>query len=59
LSEAEVRWLMEHEWARTVDDVLWRRTKAGLRFSADEAAAFDEWMRQATGGAGSPQGGTR
>ena len=31
LYEAEVRYLMEHEWAVTADDVLWRRTKRGLQ----------------------------
>lgn len=26
----EVDWLVAHEWARSVDDVIWRRTKLGL-----------------------------
>ncbi len=30
LSAAEVRYLMHHEWARSPEDVLWRRTKLGL-----------------------------
>lgn len=30
LYEAEVRYLMDHEWAHNADDVLWRRTKLGL-----------------------------
>jgi glycerol-3-phosphate dehydrogenase len=30
LSEAELRWLVTQEWARTAEDVLWRRTKLGL-----------------------------
>jgi glycerol-3-phosphate dehydrogenase len=30
LSEREVRYFVEHEWAQTAEDVLWRRTKAGL-----------------------------
>ncbi|BCH32865.1 glycerol-3-phosphate dehydrogenase [Mesorhizobium sp. L-8-10] len=50
LYEAELRYLMNHEWAETADDVLWRRTKRGLRVSRDEAAALDRFMR---GGAGS------
>lgn len=45
LHEAEVRYLMDQEWAITADDVLWRRTKLGLRFSAAEAAGLDAWMR--------------
>ena len=34
LTEREIRYLREHEWARTAEDVLWRRTKAGLRLDA-------------------------
>ena len=45
LSEREVRYLMDHEWARTAEDVLWRRTRLGLVASPAEAAALDEWMR--------------
>jgi D-erythritol 1-phosphate dehydrogenase len=30
LTERELRYLVEREWARSVEDVLWRRTKAGL-----------------------------
>jgi glycerol-3-phosphate dehydrogenase len=44
VTEAEVRWLMDKEWARTAEDVLWRRTRLGLRLSAAEAETLDEWM---------------
>lgn len=44
LYEREVEWLMRQEWARTSDDVLWRRTKQGLHFSKEEAAALNEYM---------------
>lgn len=47
LSEAEVRWLMTREYARTADDILWRRSKLGLRLSGDQARALDDWMRDA------------
>jgi D-erythritol 1-phosphate dehydrogenase len=30
LTEREVRYFMENEWARSAEDVLWRRSKAGL-----------------------------
>jgi glycerol-3-phosphate dehydrogenase len=33
LYERELAWLVEHEFARTADDVLWRRTKLGLRLT--------------------------
>ncbi|MEK1902831.1 MAG: glycerol-3-phosphate dehydrogenase, partial [Rhizobium sp.] len=36
LYEAEVRYLIEHEWARHAEDVLWRRTKDGLRLSKEQ-----------------------
>jgi len=49
LFEAEVRYLMEQEWALTSEDVLWRRTKRGLRLSREEAAVLDEFMRGAAG----------
>jgi len=44
LTEREVVHLMDKEWARTAKDVLWRRTKRGLRFSPEEAEALDRWM---------------
>ncbi|HTV70741.1 MAG TPA: glycerol-3-phosphate dehydrogenase [Rhizobiaceae bacterium] len=47
LYEAEVRYLIAHEWAVSADDLLWRRTKRGLRLSAAQAAALDEYMREA------------
>ncbi len=36
LTTREVRYLIANEWAREADDVLWRRTKLGLRLSASE-----------------------
>ncbi|MEM9205321.1 MAG: glycerol-3-phosphate dehydrogenase [Pseudomonadota bacterium] len=47
LYEAEVRHLMDREWARTADDVLWRRSKLGLKLSKSEAEALDHWMADA------------
>jgi glycerol-3-phosphate dehydrogenase len=38
LTQREVAWLRHHEWARTADDVLWRRTKCGLPMSAAQRA---------------------
>ena len=45
LYEAEVNHLMDHEWAITADDVLWRRTKRGLVLSTGEAEALDGYMK--------------
>ena len=47
LYEREVAWLMEREWARTAEDVLYRRSKIGLRVSEAESAALDAWMQRA------------
>ena len=45
LTEREVCWLMRHEYARSAEDVVWRRSKLGLRMAADQIAALDGWMR--------------
>ncbi|NLH80946.1 MAG: glycerol-3-phosphate dehydrogenase [Phyllobacteriaceae bacterium] len=42
LSERELDWLVRREWAQTAEDVLWRRTKLGLRFDRDGVAAVTE-----------------
>jgi glycerol-3-phosphate dehydrogenase len=44
LSEREVRWLLRHEWARTAEDILWRRTKLGLRLDPAEIARLGAWL---------------
>ncbi|MBT5677957.1 MAG: glycerol-3-phosphate dehydrogenase, partial [Marinovum sp.] len=44
LTEREVAWLMRHEYARTADDVVWRRSKLGLRLSDDQIATLETWM---------------
>jgi glycerol-3-phosphate dehydrogenase len=42
LTEREVVYLRDNEWARHPDDVLWRRTKCGLHMSADERTAAQD-----------------
>ncbi|CAL75775.1 sn-glycerol-3-phosphate dehydrogenase FAD/NAD(P)-binding (aerobic) [Bradyrhizobium sp. ORS 278] len=44
LTEREVRYLMTNEWALTAEDIVWRRSKLGLRMSAAEIAALDAWI---------------
>ncbi len=51
LTEAEVRWLMNREYARTAEDVVWRRTKLGLRLDAAAIERLDDWMRRQAGDA--------
>jgi glycerol-3-phosphate dehydrogenase len=44
LTEAEVRYLIDQEWAMTAADVLWRRSKLGLRLSDEAAAHLSAFM---------------
>ena len=44
LTEAEVRYLISNEWACTAEDIVWRRSKLGLRMSSDEIDVLDRWM---------------
>jgi glycerol-3-phosphate dehydrogenase len=44
LTEAEVRYLMQTEWACTAEDIVWRRSKLGLRLTPLEIAAIDDWI---------------
>lgn len=46
LYEVEVRWLIDQEWARRAEDVLWRRTKLGLQLTQAEAVGLEEYMRE-------------
>ena len=45
LHAREVDWLMQHEFARTAEDVVWRRNKLGLRLSGAEIDALDVYMK--------------
>jgi glycerol-3-phosphate dehydrogenase len=49
LTGAEVRWQMRREYAREAADVVWRRTRLGLKMNDAQIAALDEWMRQERG----------
>lgn len=44
ITEREVAWLMSREYARTAEDVVWRRSKLGLRLSEAEIKVLDDWM---------------
>jgi len=43
LFEAELRYLHRCEWARSADDVLWRRSKLGLHCTLAEREAVARW----------------
>jgi glycerol-3-phosphate dehydrogenase len=49
LSDADLDWFAEHEWAKTAEDVLWRRTKLGLHARPGEAARISARMAEAAG----------
>jgi len=36
LYQKEIDYLIEHEWAKNIDDIIWRRTKLGLFLTAEE-----------------------
>jgi glycerol-3-phosphate dehydrogenase len=47
LSEREVDYLRTNEWAETADDILWRRSKLGLRLSPDQRAGLEDYLQSA------------
>jgi glycerol-3-phosphate dehydrogenase len=44
LTEREIEWLRTKEWARSADDILWRRSKLGLHMSKDEQEALRHYF---------------
>ncbi|MFV2034850.1 MAG: glycerol-3-phosphate dehydrogenase [Halocynthiibacter sp.] len=44
LTEREVNWLRDREFAETAQDILWRRSKIGLRLSKAETVALETWL---------------
>lgn len=48
LYEREVKYLVEHEWARNEQDVLWRRSKLGIRFSTTQTKKLKDWFKKYT-----------
>ncbi len=45
LTEAEVTWLTTHEYARSADDILWRRSKLGLRMTPQQVQDLNDWLQ--------------
>ncbi|MCG6115749.1 MAG: glycerol-3-phosphate dehydrogenase [Mesorhizobium sp.] len=56
LYAAEVDYLMRLEWAQEAQDILWRRTKLGLRLDAKQAAALDAYVSEAMAASDAPAG---
>ncbi len=46
LYRAEVDYLVAHEWAETVDDIIWRRTKTGIGMSDEDRQRLETYLNQ-------------
>ena len=44
LGREQIAFLVREEWARTADDILWRRTKLGLAASPEQKAALASFL---------------
>ncbi|CAD0183242.1 Aerobic glycerol-3-phosphate dehydrogenase [Ruegeria sp. THAF57] len=44
LTERELEWLAEKEYARTAEDVAWRRNKLGLKLTTDQIDQIGRWL---------------
>ncbi|MBE9606929.1 hypothetical protein IAI18_18855 [Acetobacteraceae bacterium H6797] len=44
LTRAEVAYLRDHEWGRTAEDILWRRSKLGLHVPPGTAERVAGWL---------------
>ena len=49
LYQREAEYAITEEWAMTADDILWRRTKAGLCMTPDQQASFTTWFAMNAG----------
>lgn len=54
LTQAELQYLVTHEWAYTAEDVLWRRTKLGLHLKHRERAKVERSLDALLGCANQP-----
>ena len=44
LYAVEVDYLVDHEWAQSAEDILWRRSKLGLRFAEVETRKLQDYV---------------
>lgn len=52
LTQAEVDYLVDHEWACCADDIIWRRSKLGLELSLEQQLSLQDyvtWRKQTQG----------
>lgn len=45
LYQREVDYLMHHEWAQQAADILWRRTKLGLRLTRQQQECLEDYLQ--------------
>ena len=45
LYELEAKYLINHEWATSAEDILWRRSKLGLHMSQTQRDTFTDWFK--------------
>lgn len=45
LYAVEVDYLIGHEWAKTADDIVWRRTKCGLKLDSRQVNTLTDYLR--------------
>ncbi len=48
MTELEVNYLLKEEWARSLEDILWRRTKCGLTMTQQHQKDLEEYIFKAT-----------
>lgn len=46
--EAELRYLVKHEWVTELDDAIWRRTKLGMWLNEEEKQRIAQWLSENT-----------
>ncbi len=49
LYEREVEYFIAEEWAQTLDDILWRRSKSGLFMTPLQQREFGDWLARRQG----------
>lgn len=59
LTAREVDWLMAKEWARAPEDVIWRRSRVGLRLDDSQKAALASYMQGVASGGDAPSDGEK
>ena len=44
LTEAEIKYLIKNEWVKNAEDVVWRRSKLGLRMTPAQISALEAYI---------------